>query len=114
MPDSSIKTLETMLDISAYRQRILTSNIANADTPGYRAKDIDFQGELDRALASGGKVGSITIHEPMTTLPNRDGNTVNIDVEMAKIAENSLTYNAATQLLTMKLRMLKSIINGGP
>jgi flagellar basal-body rod protein FlgB len=114
MPDSSIKTLETMLDVSAYRQRILTSNIANADTPGYRAKDIDFQGELDRALAAGGKVGSITIHEPMTTLPNRDGNTVNIDVEMAKIAENSLTYNAATQLLTMKLRMLKSIINGGP
>ncbi len=108
-----MKTLATMLDISAYRQRILTSNIANADTPGYRARDIDFQGELDKALAGGGHKGGIAIYEPLTTLPNRDGNTVNIDMEMAKVAENSLVYNAATQLLTMKVRMLKSVLRGG-
>ncbi len=108
-----MKTLATMLDISAYRQRILTSNIANADTPGYRARDIDFQGELDKALAGGSLKGGMVIYEPMTTLPNRDGNTVNIDVEMAKVAENSLIYNAATQLLTMKVRMLKSVLRGG-
>lgn len=113
MPDSTMKKLESMLDVAAYRQRILTSNIANADTPGYRAKDIDFQRELDRAIESVGKTASYTVYEPMTTLPNRDGNTVNIEVEMAKIAENSLMYTAGTQLLSMKLRMLKSVLQGG-
>jgi flagellar basal-body rod protein FlgB len=113
MSDLSMKTLEKMLDVSAYRQRILTSNIANADTPGYRAKDIDFQNELANALQSHGKTTSYTIFDAPTTLDNRDGNTVNIEVEMAKIAENSLTYTAATQLLTMKLRMMKSAIRGG-
>lgn len=113
MPDSTMKILEKLLDVTAYRQRILTSNIANADTPGYRAKDIDFQRELDSAMKSDSKTMSYTIYEPMTTLPNRDSNTVNIEVEMAKIAENSLTYTAATQLLTMKLRMMKSAIRGG-
>lgn len=113
MPDNTMKTLESMLDVAAFRQRILTSNIANADTPGYRAKDINFQRELDMAIETGNKSTSYTVFDPMTTLPNRDGNTVNIEVEMAKIAENSLTYTAATQLLTMKLRMMKSAVRGG-
>lgn len=108
-----MKTLESMLDVSAYRQRILTSNIANADTPGYRAKDIDFQRELDLAMEKPVQSASYTVYEPMTTLPNRDGNSVNIEVEMAKIAENSLTYTTATKLLAMKFRMMKSAVRGG-
>lgn len=120
MPDNTIKVLEKMLDVAAFRQKVLASNIANADTPGYKAKDISFQKELDRAMESAkskeqGAKGeqNYDIYETVTTMPNRDGNTVNLDIEMAKVAENTLIYNAATQLMAMKVRMLKDVIKGG-
>lgn len=120
MPDNTIKVLEKMLDVAAFRQKVLASNIANADTPGYKAKDISFQKELDRAIedsklkAQSSKTEqSYEIYETVTTMPNRDGNTVNLDIEMAKVAENTLIYNAATQLMTMKMRMIKDVIKGG-
>lgn len=119
MPDNTIKVLEKMLDVAAFRQKVLASNIANADTPGYKAKDISFQKELDRAIegsrveGQGSKGQDHEIYETVTTMTNRDGNTVNLDVEMAKVAENTLIYNAATQLMTMKVRMLKDVIKGG-
>jgi flagellar basal-body rod protein FlgB len=120
MPDNTIKILEKMLDVAAFRQKVLASNIANADTPGYKAKDISFQKELDRAIkASSVERGASSakqdheVYETATTMPNRDGNTVNLDIEMAKVAENTLIYNAATQLMTMKMRMIKDVIKGG-
>ena len=112
MPDDTMKILEKMLDVSAFRQKVLASNIANADTPGYKAKDISFQKELDRAI-EGSKGQDYEIYETVTTMPNRDGNTVNLDIEMAKVAENTLIYNAATQLMTIKMRMIKDVIKGG-
>ncbi|HMK44241.1 MAG TPA: flagellar basal body rod protein FlgB [Dissulfurispiraceae bacterium] len=110
MPDAALKTLETMLDVAASRHRILTSNIANADTPGYRARDISFQRELDKALTSPQGKGNVTVFESAESLPNRDGNSVNLDLEMAKIAENTLIYNTATQLMAMKIRMMKDAV----
>lgn len=111
MPDNSIKILEKMLDVAAFRQKLLASNIANADTPGYKAKDINFQKELDKAVS--GEKDSYKIYEPATTMTNRDGNTVNLDIEMAKVAENTLIYNAAAQIMGMKMRMAKDVIKGG-
>jgi flagellar basal-body rod protein FlgB len=113
MPDKTMKLLEGMIDVAAYRQKVLTSNIANADTPGYKAKDISFQKELDKfkgvtEFKSGNR--SYDVYEPVTTLPNKDGNTVNIDIEMAKVAENKLIYSTATQLMSMKIRMLKDVL----
>lgn len=113
MPDNTIKILEKMLDVAAFRQKVLASNIANADTPGYKAKDISFQKELDRAIKASSAKQDYEIYETVTTMPNRDGNTVNLDIEMAKVAENTLIYNAATQLMTMKMRMIKDVIKGG-
>lgn len=114
MPDNTIKTLENMLDVAAFRQKLLASNIANADTPGYKAKDISFQKELRKAVeGAGSKERSYEIYEPLTTMTNRDGNTVNLDIEMAKVAENTLTYNTAIQLMTMMKRMMKDVIKGG-
>ncbi|GER94439.1 flagellar basal body rod protein FlgB [hot springs metagenome] len=120
MADDTMNILEKMLDIAAFRQRVLSSNIANADTPGYKAKDISFQQELDKAIKAsnnGNRVSNFRqgyeVYETNTTMPNRDGNTVNLDIEMAKVAENTLIYNTATQLMTMKVRMLKDVIKGG-
>jgi flagellar basal-body rod protein FlgB len=119
MLGSSINILEKILDVAAFRHRVLASNIANADTPGYKARDISFQKELNRAIkassvergASSGKQ-DYEIFEVVTTMPNRDGNTVNLNIEMAKITENSLIYNTATSLMAMKMRMVKDVIRG--
>ncbi|MBZ0156330.1 MAG: flagellar basal body rod protein FlgB [Alphaproteobacteria bacterium] len=118
MADSSIKTLEKMLDIAAFRQKILASNIANSETPGYRARDISFQNELEKAKsaftgADRHSTHSYEIYETVTTMSNQDDNTVNLDIEMAKVAENTLIYNTATQLLSMKIRMMKDVLRGG-
>lgn len=121
MPDNTMKILEKIMDVASFRQKVLASNIANVDTPGYKAKDISFQKELNKAIenANGNKQGikgmgdDYEIYETVTTMPNRDGNTVNLDIEMAKVAENTLIYNTATQLMAMKFRMIKDVIKGG-
>ncbi|MEW5743997.1 MAG: flagellar basal body rod protein FlgB [Nitrospirota bacterium] len=112
MPDQTLHRLEKMLDVAAFRHRVLASNIANADTPGYKAKDISFHQELEKAVQQDAPP-SCEVRETVTTMPNRDGNTVNLDIEMAKVAENTLLYNTATQLMTMKVRMLKDVLKGG-
>lgn len=109
--DNSIKTLENIMDICVYRQKILASNIANVDTPNYKAKDIDFKEELKRAIENGSP--TLRVIEAPTTMPNRDGNTVEIEVEMTKLAETMLMYNVASQLLSTKIRMFKDAIKGG-
>ncbi|MCC6347542.1 MAG: flagellar basal body rod protein FlgB [Nitrospirales bacterium] len=118
MADNSMKLLERMLDIAAFRQRILASNIANSETPGYRARDISFQNELEKAKTAFEVEGresrqAYEVYEPVDTMPSQDDNTVNLDMEMAKVAENTLIYNTATQLIGMKVRMLKDILRSG-
>jgi flagellar basal-body rod protein FlgB len=110
MPDDSLKTLENIMHIASFRQKLLASNVANADTPGYRAKDISFQNELNRAMA--GSRGSYNVYEVMTTMLSRDGNTVNLDIEMTKMAETTLLYNSAAQILAKKINMMKDVIKG--
>ena len=110
MPEKSLGILQHMLDVAAFRNRVLTSNIANADTPGYKAKDISFQEEMNKAVSGNGEQ-EYHVYETATTMPNRDGNTVNLDIEMAKVAENNLLYDAAAQLITMKIRQKKNILN---
>ena len=109
MPEKTSRILEHMLDVAAFRNKVLTSNIANADTPGYKAKDISFQKEMEKAVGTEGNTG-FDIYESATTMPNRDGNTVNVDIEMAKVAENTLIYDTAVQLIAMKTRMKKNIL----
>jgi flagellar basal-body rod protein FlgB len=111
MPDASVSMLEKMMAVASYRHKLLASNVANADTPGYRAKDISFQTELNRAIS--GSQGSYNVYETMPTMLSRDGNSVNLDVEMTKMAETHLLYNSAAQILAMKIRMMKDVAKGG-
>ena len=115
MLDPVAGQLEKYMDLLSARQRLVASNIANADTPGYKAKDISFQKEMEKAAAmekADGTEGKtdFDIYESATTMPNRDGNTVNVNIEMAKVAENNLIYDTAVQLIAMKQRMKKSIL----
>ncbi|MEN2994794.1 MAG: flagellar basal body rod protein FlgB [Thermodesulfovibrio sp.] len=109
--DRSINLLQKIMDICTYRQKILASNIANVDTPNYKAKDINFKEELRKAVENQSR--EYQVIEAPTTMPNRDGNTVNLEVEMTKLTETMLMYNAATQLLSIRIRMLKDAIRGG-
>ena len=110
------------------RNEVIAANIANADTPHYKARDLDFgsalnaarQGTLDlaqtsdlhaRAWGTAKHGGKLMYRVPMQ--PSLDGNTVETDVEQAAFAENALQYRASLAFLDGQIRTLKFAIKGG-
>jgi len=116
------------LKLRSYRQQLLASNIANADTPNYKAVDIDFAHELKRvsgqqpgalrmAATSQGHMQAATgnpynakIMYRNISQPNIDGNTVNMDEERAHFAENALRYETTTRMLNGQIKGLMAAI----
>ncbi|WP_089725954.1 flagellar basal body rod protein FlgB [Modicisalibacter muralis] len=117
------------LNLRVERQKVLASNIANADTPNYKARDFDFSSELSRAMKQGqgsseGLALSTTSsrHIPaqapassgvdllyrVPSQPSLDGNTVDMDAERAQFADNAVRYQAAITVLSSKIQGLKS------
>lgn len=114
--DQTFEALSKALDMRAENQTVIASNIANADTPGYQAKELDFEKAMERALASGTDVSEIgaEIHNQVNDVVREDGNTVDRDSEMVNLSQNQLLYDAAADLVKKKLAMLKySISEGG-
>jgi flagellar basal-body rod protein FlgB len=129
--DSTIQGLDTTMNLRLVNQNVISSNIANADTPGYHAKKVEFEGALRQALGADDQLQmegdrpdhivvrttdpvSPAIADDMNGVESLDGNTVNRSEEMAKMAENQLLYDAAAEMLKKKLGMLKySITEGG-
>jgi flagellar basal-body rod protein FlgB len=111
MVDSVSQSLEKYMDVLAARQRLVSSNIANVDTPGYRTKDLDFQTEFNDLLNGTSKApGS----QEVTGLRiKNDGNNVNLDREARLLAENSIRFTAASNLMKGQIRMIKSAIHEG-
>ncbi len=128
--DKTLKALASSLNLRQIRHEILTSNIANAETPGFKAKRVDFEKALQRALDVDGNLEMLTsdekhfdvgnggfenlqpeIYEDPNGIVSEDGNTVDRDAEMAKMAENKILYDASVKLLNKKLGMLKYTIN---
>jgi len=125
---------EAALRLRTLRQEMLTGNMVNADTPGYKARDIDFAAELSRALAGGARQGGLglaTTHG--THLPGRpgqpdgtktlyripvqpaiDGNTVDPDLERGHFVKNSFFTETALSFLGSTLRSRLSAITGQP
>lgn len=117
----------TMVARSA-RAEVLASNIANADTPNYKAKDVDFQQLLknsQRKQATGGMMSTHEKHfkmpavgqsDTLYTVPNQpdtgDGNTVDVQLERNKFLENSMEYQASVQFLGGKIKGLKKALSG--
>ena len=130
--DKTISLLERSLDLRSLNHRVLASNIANMDTPNYKAFEVLVAQEMNRYTESAAKIPFVRTHAnhlPDKTQPSNqvslkavkapdfslrgDGNTVDIDRTMGKLAENTLLYNAATQLISKKFKGLKSVIKGG-
>jgi len=109
MLDPVAGKLEQYLDLLGARQKLVTSNIANADTPGFKTKDLDFQTEFLNAAAG---VAPHTT-EVVGLRAKNDGNNVSIDREARLLAENDLRFNIATNLLRGQIRIVKEAIQEG-
>jgi len=128
--DKTLKALAASLNFRQMRQEVISSNIANADTPGYKAKRVDFEAALARALDVDGEMKMKTgddehfnvgsggfdnlepdIYEDSNGVVSEDGNTVDREQELAKMAENRILYDAAVQLLNKKIGLMKYTIS---
>lgn len=128
--DQALSFHQVALNARAYRQQVIASNIANADTPNFKARDVDFRAALNGAL--GGQNMALAMkttaarHLPGSTgsaldasLKYRneeqgavDGNTVNMDVERSAFAENSVQYQASVTFINGLLRSMQQAVQG--
>lgn len=128
--DEAMRFHQTALNTRAYRQQVIASNIANADTPNFKARDVDFREALKGALA--GKSGSLALSttsarhlaaagaSPLeANLKFRndqqgavDGNTVNMDVERSAFAENAIQYQASVTFINGLITGMQRAIQG--
>ncbi len=107
MLSSTAALLERYLDVLALRQRVTASNIANADTPGYRAREVDFRSEMESAFPA------VWVRESLDAPAKNDGNNVNLDREMQALGENVLRFTVASLLLQREIRGLHAVIREG-
>jgi flagellar basal-body rod protein FlgB len=100
--------LERYMDLLSARQKLVVTNIANSDTPGYRTQDIDFQREfLDAAK------GSPEIADVQGLTARNDGNNVSMDREARMLSENALRFQLAAQLMKSEIKLVRSAIQEG-
>ena len=107
--DSLTNSLEQYMNVVSLRQKLVASNIANADTPGYKTQDLDFQSSFQAAL-DGGTPNSSEV-EGLNT--KNDGNNVDLDREARLLAENALRFSVASNLMHSSLQQIKEAIQGG-
>jgi flagellar basal-body rod protein FlgB len=131
--DHTIQLLERTLDLRSARQRVIASNLANEETPGYRASELNFmdqlrsaqQGRLPVVLAATqprhfglhGPQGVQAITGKLNEVPAGDlpldANSVNLELEMAKLSDNAIQYNTAATILAKKFHGLLNVIREG-
>lgn len=128
--DKTLNALTTALNFREMRQEVISSNIANANTPGFKAKKVDFEEALARALDTDGQMQmNVTderhfdvgnggfnnlepeIYEDPNGVVSENGNTVDTEAEMGRMAENKLMYDAIVQLVNKKMGLMKYAIN---
>lgn len=97
------------MDLLSARQQLVASNIANANTPGYKTKDIDFQHEYQTLVDGSAPV----VHEVEGLQVKNDGNNVSMDRESRLLAENAIRFTLASNLLRSQIRAVRSAIQGG-
>ena len=94
---------------NSYRQDVISNNIANVDTPGYKTRDVEIPTDFSSAMQD---AGSSVVETP--GLPSRnDGNNVMIDREARLLSENSMKFNLATQMVRLELKNVRSAITEG-
>ena len=130
--DNFLQFHETALRLRAHRQQLLASNIANADTPNYKARDIAFSKSLQGALLRHGQAPGELIKTSLNHLPSSsttalggasllyrtaqqgsvDGNTVDMDVERNQFTDNAIRYEASLTVISAQIKSLLAAIQG--
>jgi flagellar basal-body rod protein FlgB len=128
--DKTMRLLQRSLDLRSARQRVISSNLANEETPGYRASELTFMDQLQSAhkgrlpivmaatqsrhFGVHGPQGVQTVSGKLSEVPAGDlpldANSVNLELEMAKLSENAMQYNAAATILAKRFQGLLSAI----
>ena len=133
--NNTIGVLGKSIDLRAKSQTLISSNIANAETPNYVPKSLNFEQELQGAVKSGSKKGAPAItnsrHIPLkgsadrieavsgkvvetpAKTPGNDGNAVEMEGEMGRMAENQIMYNASVQMLSKQFQALRDAMKVG-
>jgi flagellar basal-body rod protein FlgB len=128
--DKTTDSLASAIRMRQIRHNVTSGNIANAETPNYHAKKVDFEEALARALNLDGASAMATSHgdhflmgatgtptaeiyENPDVAVNNDGNTVDLEREMSALAENSILYKSALQLINKKMAAMKYAISDG-
>lgn len=130
--DKTTDALGASLDLRLQRHNVTASNIANAETPGYKAKKVDFEEALSRAIDHEGLgkahtssqehflmgQGAISraradVYDNPDVNVTNDGNTVDMERELSTLAENSILYKAALQLINKKLGAMRYAVTEG-
>lgn len=121
--DKSIDVLSKTMDLCLVRHAVVSDNIANAETPMFKARRVEFEGELQRAveMSASGVNGSESalsgvqprVYEDPLSERGQDLNTVDMDREMADLTKNDIKYSALTQAVSKKFALLKYAITGG-
>jgi flagellar basal-body rod protein FlgB len=129
--DGMFRFQQAALNLRAARQELMASNIANVDTPNYKAKDIDFASALQGALTGSGQKLQVATTSPQHLAgasgesvmgapvmyrkplqPSADGNTVDMDVERAQFADNALRYEASLTFVTNDVKNVLAALQG--
>ncbi|PAB61278.1 flagellar basal body rod protein FlgB [Anaeromicrobium sediminis] len=128
-----INILEKTLNASWARNKTISNNIANADTPNYKRETVEFESILKNELFKDGSIAGTTTNEKHIPINNKfgviginhqtkkdmnstyrkDGNNVNIDVEMANLAKNTIKYNMIAQRISSDFKKMKMVVRDG-
>ncbi len=128
--EQHLSVLSQAMNLRTQRHQVLASNIANADTPNYKARDFNFDAAMKNAMAGRQQAGGIGLDRTaaghiaggnlagLANLQYRketqsavDGNTVDMDVERSQIAENAMQYQILTQLISEKFKGIRSALS---
>jgi len=105
--------LEHFLDLAAYRQGLVTSNISNIDTPGYRTRDLDFRQEMLKLVQSPTSSPHPGVQEIQGLMERPDGNNVNLDRESMLLAQTQLQFRMGIQLIKNEFHRVQMAIEEG-
>lgn len=117
------RVTETGLDAAAYKHQVISDNISNVDTPGFKRSEVVFEDILQQAAGDSGLDSGTTftigsdarpyVYQANDTSMRLDGNNVDMDAESAKLAENTLYYDGLTRLISSKFSGLRNAIKEG-
>jgi flagellar basal-body rod protein FlgB len=111
--DGMMRFQAAALQLRSYRQELLAANIANADTPQYKAVDFAFADALKRATEKGGAAPAApTLLYRVPAQASLDGNSVEMDAERAEFADNTVRHEATMRFLTAQIKTMLAAITG--